>query len=92
MENKYDDRIVVVYDNLGSREFVPGRHLGRKTTWNGRKLTESYETTTRKVRQRYALDRDGRMTVTITIAEKGAKRRVYKRIFDRVDGPTPADS
>ena len=82
---EYDDRIVIEYAKLGTREFVPGKHLGRKTKWSGDKLSEAYETTTRRVRQRYELARDGRMIVTVTIAPKGDRKRVYKRVFDRVE-------
>ena len=82
---EYEDRIVVIYGNLGTREFVPGKHLGRKTKWNGKKLSESYETTTRRVRQTYELNRDGRMLVTVKISPNGAKNRTYKRVFDRAD-------
>jgi hypothetical protein len=77
--------IRVSYGTLSSSEFVPGRHRGRVTRWTGKKLTQSYETTTRKVTQTYQLQKNDNLLVTVKIKSRQAPTRVYKRIFDRVN-------
>ena len=85
-------KVVVTYDNLGQREFVPGSFRGRHATWTGEKLTERYETNHRMVKHQFALNRDGRLEITITLNPNTGLTRVYKRIFDRVSDDTAEPS
>lgn len=82
---KVDGIIRATYGTLSSSEFVPGRHRGRVTRWTGKKLTQSYTTTTRKVTQTYQLQKNGDLLVSVTIKPRHASKRVYNRIFDRMN-------
>ncbi len=71
------------YADVGSERRKQGHYRGVDTKWNNKSLSESYKTTTRKVKQKYELTKTGELLVTVIInPHKGAKR-TYKQVFRR---------
>jgi hypothetical protein len=79
-----DADIVVRYHGEGSERLTPGNVQGTRTRWTGRKLTSSYQTTSRQVSKTFELREDGRMLVTVKLNPKQGATAVHKRVFDRV--------
>jgi hypothetical protein len=79
-----DDKTVRIdYDGLGAKTFTIGKYRGRKTTYNGIIMNTSYESTSRKVSQKYVLDDSDKMIVTIILNPKSSAKNVVKKVFNR---------
>ena len=79
-----DDKSVRIdYDGLGAKTFYIGKVRGRKTSYSGKRLQTSYESTSRRVSQKYTMDGSNRMIVTVTINPNSGSKRVIKKVFDR---------
>jgi hypothetical protein len=72
-----------IFEGSGEETMKPGNDQGRKTSWNGRRLTQSYTTTVRSVRKTYELEKDGSLVVKVKINPKGAKSATHVRVFQR---------
>jgi len=79
------EELQLEFHGAGSDRLRRGRHQGVNSRWNERKLTTSYETTTRKVSQTWEVDRDGRLLVTVKLNPDQGKTQTHKRVFDRVE-------
>ncbi|MCP5181666.1 MAG: hypothetical protein H6994_17360 [Pseudomonadales bacterium] len=81
------DRMQATYQNVGEEMFIRGNFRGRSTNWRGKSLTQSYETTERKVTKTYQIQADGSLLVTVKIKPQKDKKRIYKRVFERATAP-----
>ena len=71
------------YQGAGEEIMKPGNDQGRRTSWNKRRLTQKYTTTSRSVTKTYELDDDGRLLVRVKINPKGSKSVTHVRVFER---------
>ncbi len=78
-----DDSLLLTYQGVGSEILKPGAYRGMRSEWSRRKLTSSYESTTRKVKRSLEVDKDGRLLMSVTINPRKGKTLRYKRVFDR---------
>lgn len=85
-----DEVVMVRYQGLGEEEMLPGRHQGKKVRWTGSKLTEQYETTSRKVDKRFELKSPNQMLVTVRLNPREGSTRVYRKVFERAVVDSPA--
>ncbi len=82
--SKQDETVEIACENGSQREFKVGNRHGRKTTWRNNRLTESYKSTSRRVKHSFKLDRNDNMIVTVTIKPDGGVSQKYVRAFNRV--------
>ena len=90
--SKIDKTVEIECDNGSEREFHVGNRHGRRTTWRGKRLTESYRSTSRSVKHLFTLDRNDNMIVTVTIKPQGGVAQKHVRAFNRVtesENPEP---
>jgi len=78
------EELLLDFAGVGRERLRRGNVQGLKSRWNERKLTTSYETTTRKVSQTWEVDRNGRLLVTVKLNPDHGKTQTHKRVFDRV--------
>ena len=71
------------YRGSGEEQMKPGNDQGRKTSWNRKKLTQKYTTSSRSVSKTYQLDGDGALVVRVKINPKGSKSATHVRVFER---------
>jgi hypothetical protein len=84
-----DEVVVVSYQGLGEDRMKPGKHQGKKVRWTGSKLSERYETTSRKVDKRFQLTSPDQMKVTVTLNPRQGSTREYRKVFDRASREPP---
>ncbi|MDH3642325.1 MAG: hypothetical protein OES38_09530 [Gammaproteobacteria bacterium] len=77
------EAIRFTYQGAGGETLKPGNVQGTRTRIADRKLTSSYQTTTRKVSKTFELRDDGRLLVTVKLNPKRGATVVHKRVFDR---------
>ena len=80
-----EDEALLTYVGVGKEQLRKGSYRGTRSKWSNKKLTSSYQSTSRKVTKTYEIRKDGRLLVTVKLNPKEGKTRVYKRVFDRVD-------
>ena len=79
-----DDKSVRIdYDGLGAKTFTIGKFRGRKTTYNGKIMNTSYESTSRKVSQKYVLDGPDKIIATIVLNPNSGPKTTIKKVFNR---------
>lgn len=78
--------LLVTYTGVGSETLTPGRVQGVTTRWKGDYLESAYATTSRKVRKRFELQRDGTLVVTVKLTPVNGSSLTHKRVFRRDDG------
>lgn len=79
-----DERSVRIdYDGLGAKTFTIGKYRGRKTSYNGNIMSTSYESTSRKVSQKYVLDGPDRIIATIVLNPNSGAKSIIKKVFNR---------
>lgn len=78
-----DINVHFLYRGSGEEVMKSGNDQGRKTSWNSRKLTQKYSTTSRTVTKTYRLDDQGRLEVRVKLAPKGSKSATHVRVFER---------
>jgi hypothetical protein len=83
-----DDVVVVSYLGLGEDQMKPGKHQGKKVRWTGSKLSEHYETSSRKVDKKFQLTAPDEMKVTVKLNPRQGSTREYIKVFDRGSAPT----
>jgi len=71
------------YDGLGAKTFTVGKFRGRKTSYNGKIMSTAYESTSRKVSQKYVLDTSDRIIVTVVLNPNSGPKTVIKKVFNR---------
>lgn len=82
-----EDRANEVLLNCGQQgwqKFYKESKHGRRVKWNESSLTESYSSTSRRVKQEFTIDDDGRLHVKVTLMPKRGAKVHYIRIYDRV--------
>jgi hypothetical protein len=84
-----DEVVVVSYQGLGEDHMKPGKHQGKKVRWTGSKLSEHYETTSRKVDKKFQLTSPNQMKVTVKLNPKQGSTREYRKVFDRASHEPP---
>jgi hypothetical protein len=84
-----DDVVVVSYLGLGEDQMKPGKHQGKKVRWTGSKLSEHYETSSRKVDKKFRLTAPDQMKVTVKLNPRQGSTREYIKIFDRASPASP---
>ena len=84
-----DEVVVVSYLGLGEEQMKPGKHQGKKVRWTGSKLSEHYETSSRKVDKKFQLTAPDQMKVTVKLNPRQGSTREYIKIFDRASPPSP---
>jgi hypothetical protein len=84
------DRIRLTYTGVGAETLEPGRHQGITTRWKGNLLTSSYETTSRRVTQRFELQGDDSLLVTVKLDPRRGQAVTHKRMFHR-EGAAPTE-
>ena len=77
------ESVRIDYDGLGAKTFYIGKVRGRKTAYSAKRLTTSYESTSRKVSQKYVMDGPNKVIVTVTLKPNSGKKRVIKKAFNR---------
>ena len=77
------DDLRFTYVDIGTEVRKKGHYRGVDTKWNNKSLTESYKTTTRKVKQKYQLVGEDEMVVTVIINPHKSAKRTYKQVFTR---------
>jgi len=77
------DLIRIDYSELGAKSFHKGKVRGRSTNFSRSRLSTSYESTSRKVSQKYVLESADKLVVTVTFKPKSGTRRVVKKVFNR---------
>lgn len=82
--SKKEETVEIACENGSQRKFQVGNRHGRKTTWRNNRLTESYKSTSRRVKHSFKLDRNDNMIVTVTIKPDGGVSQKYVRAFNRV--------
>ena len=80
---KKSNEIEISCANGSHREFFVGKRHGRNTKWKSKLLTESYSSTSRRVRHEFRLDRDDNLVVTVKVQPKGGASQKYIRAFLR---------
>lgn len=78
-----DANVHFEFAGVGEETMKPGNDQGRKTSWNNRRLTQTYTTTVRSVRKTYELNDDGDLVVRVKINPKGSKGATHVRVFER---------
>ena len=78
-----EDELRFQYHGAGEETMRSGNDQGRKTSWNRRKLTQKYTTTSRTVTKTYELEEDGSLTVKVSIRPKGSQSATQVRVFER---------
>ena len=84
-----DEVVVVSYLGLGEDHMKPGKHQGKKVRWTGSKLSERYETTSRKVDKKFKLMAPDKMKVTVKLNPRQGSTREYTKVFDRASPASP---
>ena len=84
-----DDVVVVSYLGLGEDQMKPGKHQGKKVRWTGSKLSEHYETSSRKVDKKFQLTAPDQMKVTVKLNPQQGSTRQYIKIFNRASPQAP---
>ena len=84
-----DDVVVVSYLGLGEDQMKPGKHQGKKVRWTGSKLSEHYETSSRKVDKKFQLTAPDEMKVTVKLNPRQGSTREYIKVFDRASPLSP---
>ncbi|MCR9278381.1 MAG: hypothetical protein NXH85_10425 [Pseudomonadaceae bacterium] len=77
--------VELTYDGDASAKWRSGDFRGMTTRWSRSRLTNRYQTMSRKVNKRFELRSDGMLEVTIVIKPKSGKKVTYKRVFQRFD-------
>ncbi len=80
-----DKSVELTYDGDASSRWRDGEFRGMTTRWSRSRLTNRYQTMSRKVSKRFELRSDGMLEVTIVIKPKSGKKVTYKRVFQRFD-------
>lgn len=86
-----DEVVIVRYQGLGEDHMKPGKHQGKKVRWTGSKLSERYETTSRKVDKKFQLTSSDQMRVTVTLNPRQGSTREYRKVFDRASSGSPSE-
>jgi hypothetical protein len=84
-----DEVVVVHYQGLGEDQMKPGKHQGKKVRWTGSKLSERYETTSRKVSKEFRLTSPDQMKVTVKLNPRQGSTREFVKVFDRASPEVP---
>ena len=82
-----EDRAKEVLLNCGQQgwqKFYKGSKHGRRVKWKESSLSESYSSTSRRVKQEFTIDDRGRLHVKVTLVPKSGAKVHYIRIYDRV--------
>lgn len=77
--------VELTYDGDASARWRNGEFRGMTTRWSRGRLSNRYQTMSRKVSKRFELRNDGLLEVTIVIKPKSGKKVTYKRVFQRFD-------
>jgi hypothetical protein len=77
------DGVRLTYTGVGGETLHPGRHQGITTRWKGDVLKSSYETTSRRVTQRFELQDDDSLLVTVKLDPTRGQAVTHKRVFRR---------
>ena len=75
--------ILFTYVGFGTEKLKQGNVRGTRTTYQSKKLTSRYETTSRKVTKTFVLTKEGRLHATVKLNPKKGKTLIYHRVFDR---------
>lgn len=78
-----EDQLELDYQGVGTQTLERGDDQGLVSRWNDRRLTTRYETTSRKVSQKFELRRDGRLLVTVRLDPNQGATTIHKRVFER---------
>lgn len=78
-----DANVRLIYEGVGEEIMKPGNDLGRKTRLQKTKITQFYETNTRKVHKTFEVQKDGSLLVKVKLNPKGAKSVTQVRVFER---------
>jgi hypothetical protein len=81
-----DANVHFAYQGSGEELMKPGNVQGRRTSWNQRRLTQKYTTTSRSVSKTYELDDAGTLLVRVKFKPKGSKSATHIRVFERPSG------
>ncbi|MCB1685348.1 MAG: hypothetical protein KDI31_12705, partial [Pseudomonadales bacterium] len=73
----------LIYEGVGEEIMKPGNDLGRKTRLSRTKITQFYETNTRRVNKTFEVQKDGSLLVKVKLNPKGAKSVTQVRVFER---------
>ncbi|MEZ5553089.1 MAG: hypothetical protein R3E82_19560 [Pseudomonadales bacterium] len=80
----------LIYEGVGEEIMKPGNDLGRKTRLSRTKITQFYETNTRRVNKTFEVQKDGSLLVKVKLNPKGAKSVTQVRVFERPAAAPPA--
>lgn len=83
--------VELTYDGDASARWRSGEFRGMTTRWSRSRLTNRYQTMSRKVSKRFELRSDGMLEVTVVIKPKSGKKVTYKRVFQRFDPASEAN-
>lgn len=83
------DDVHLTYGGVGAETLKPGRHQGITTRWNDKLLKSSYATTSRRVTQRFELQGDGSLLVTVKLDPTRGQAVTHKRVFRREAATAP---
>lgn len=86
------EQVELIYSKVGSERLRRGKRGGARTDWTSSRLRTRYQTTERKVDQRYELQEDGSLLVTTRIKPDGAKRRTFKQVFEPATAETAGNA
>ena len=78
-----EDAVRIDYDGLGAKTFHIGNVKGRKTRYSGKRMTTSYESTSRRVSQTYTIENPDKLIVTVKMKPNSGSKRVVKKVFQR---------
>jgi hypothetical protein len=80
-------KMLLAYDDADKETLVKGHYRGRDTKWSKSKIEQKYKTSERRVTKSWTLREDGRLLVSVVLNPIGERKRVYNRVFDRVQAP-----
>ncbi len=82
--NTAGKRLTLTYDDRDKEVLRKGDYRGRTSTWDKKRIRQSYKTPDRKVTKTWTLRKDGRLLVEVKLDPPGDRARKYRRVFDRV--------
>jgi len=78
-----DGGLAFTYVNVGSDFRKKGKYRGAKIRWDKDSLSETYKSTTRKVTQKFEIQDNGQLLVTVKINPNKGLTRTYLQLFNR---------
>ena len=83
--------VLLSYEGVGSEIMKAGNDQGRKSRWSRKKITQTYETNSRKVSKTFELQDDGSLLVRVKLNPSKAKSVTHVRVFERPAPSLPVD-